>query len=902
MTKLHTGINEERRLAYRALFESLVLRPAYAAARAKITSDWDPQKGPAAVAELLKLEYALDAKKLPSGDDPQVKLDPLFALTLSPDDYAKYQKDNESLQKVANWIYTPPAGEKNTDGSLAWPAKLLSPGAPASLDAIKAGVTGTIAYWDGQFTAGNANRSATLAAIDEIKDRLKDFSDAQARLLASNPQTIDKIEVYNSFRDDNWTAQLAKLRAAGKIVSDRWSTLANGKSDALLATLYSREMDTLSAKARDDYKNLLALTELPQGADANSDSARVLAASHDSLKAALDRLDAQKAGDVAKVITDLDTRFIRQVKDNDGAMRPRFEVYQQLLDAADALMVKPHPKTSGGSLATAFADVDQVYTKASTRAEKLQVQAINKDDPLAQVIVFSQGAIDASARAKKYFFSSDALDGMPVKGDDWPAYIAKAAAAMPKDNLMRPQVPMITFPEPKETFNPQFAPDATGAVVDSLNAIARVTAVGTDAASAGKVLNAAQLAARAGDVGKGFSDYRANYIHYWREDVKDELHLSYKNFNALATDLVSVGEKSIRAQLDDYGKRMVYALNKVGATDDETAVRLGAQLGQNATFQSDCAAVISKWRELGDDPKIVRRSILNMIPGDFHDNYIVNSATTNDGFVGKYWQSFAHEALRVLAADSLSEIDAGLRDLANYQHFPLALPGDKKDDLPLADVLKARAALERVRGASAGAAASATNAGTRLIGAGGNTRDKEIDNNLDDIRGTNLLRDKQDYFDKLDRLFAGLPKDNKPLSVTLSVDKSKLTDRLTAISTPFSYMAISASGKVIGQPSSLISDRTDSYAIDLPNAGDLTFDFRTVENGNPIQTESFAGPWGILRLILSPNVKSITRDGNKWAIEYTVATADKKNWSLYLNLEFKQPIPDIKDWPNPPGK
>ncbi|HVT83394.1 MAG TPA: hypothetical protein VHM90_22325, partial [Phycisphaerae bacterium] len=646
-----------------------------------------------------------------------------------------------------------------------------------------------------------------------------------------------------------------------------------------------------------DYTHLIALSELPQGADTSSPSGVVLTKSNVDLKKALGDLDALKADASAKRYADLDARYFKTLQGPDNKPHPRFEVYVQVYDLADGLMVTSDSLKAEGSLTPLFDAATAQYSKASDDADKVRTQ----EELLTAVIAKTQFAIDASLRAKKYLYSVDALALMPDKAEAWPDYVGRLAAAGPKDNILRPQVPLVNFPDPKNTFNPKYAPDTVGAALDALDAVARVAGGGGGAAggaSAPRVLDAAVLASRASTIRKAFDAYRTDYIRYWREETRDDLHLTYKNFATFAGDLVATSEKSIRASLDDYGKRIIYALGKVNASEDVAAVSLDARLNSNTVFQGDCASVFGKWRDLGEDPKLVRRSILNMIPGDFLDNYTVKSVNTSDGFVARYWQSFSRDPLRVLAADSRAEIDAGLKELANYQRFPLALPGDKKDDLPLADVLKARSALERVRGASAGASATTTTGG-RLIGSGANTRDREIDASLDLLRGTDLLRDRQDYFDKLDRLFAGLPKDTKPLQVTLSVDKSKLTDRATAISTPFSYMTITADGKTIGQPSSLIAEKADTYTIDLPNAGDLKFDFRAVQSGNPIQSETFSGPWSLLRLILSNNVKSATRDGNKWNIEYTVTTADKKNWSLYLVLEFKQPIPDTKDWPNP---
>ena len=97
----------------------------------------------------------------------------------------------------------------------------------------------------------------------------------------------------------------------------------------------------------------------------------------------------------------------------------------------------------------------------------------------------------------------------------------------------------------------------------------------------------------------------------------------------------------------------------------------------------------------------------------------------------------------------------------------------------------------------------------------------------------------------------------------------------------------------------------DDAAVEFPGPGDLVFDFRETAEGRVMQSITFPGPWAIFRLIKDPNVKTVTREGNKWSLEYVVGVgtgADRRNFSLWLTLEFKQPVPDVKDWPVPPGR
>jgi hypothetical protein len=103
----------------------------------------------------------------------------------------------------------------------------------------------------------------------------------------------------------------------------------------------------------------------------------------------------------------------------------------------------------------------------------------------------------------------------------------------------------------------------------------------------------------------------------------------------------------------------------------------------------------------------------------------------------------------------------------------------------------------------------------------------------------------------------------------------------------------------------------ESVPVKYPADGSITFVFRankenTAANPSPdVLPQTFPGPWAVLRLLKSPNVKTIEVEaaGAKWTIEYIITIPDldptKNKRSLWITLEFKQPIPELKDWPDP---
>jgi len=213
MTVLSSDVNGQRRVAYRSLYESTVLRPLYTTARSKIPGDtWDPQKGPAPSAELMKLEYAPPRGKPPGAPDQlhvRWKLAPLFALAVSNDDYKLFASDNDGLQKVADWLYTPP------------PA--ATPCAPQdsrrrharSLDSVKA------ASMPRRLLAGQTtDNGKALESIKTCATPSSTSGDAETALnVASKGGSIDKLDVYHAYRDvwkAQWTSSVTPPNAPRK--------------------------------------------------------------------------------------------------------------------------------------------------------------------------------------------------------------------------------------------------------------------------------------------------------------------------------------------------------------------------------------------------------------------------------------------------------------------------------------------------------------------------------------------------------------------------------------------------------------------------------------------------------------------------------------------------------------
>ncbi len=381
MTVFGGNVNSQRHEAYRAYYEATILAPVYTAVRRKLPTLTDAtwsNDATGALAQLMKLEYAAAAKKLPDGDPhPQVDIDPLFKIILKPTDVANFTQDEKGLQDTADWIYTAEA-----DGTKAWPAALLAPQNPANLAIIDGGVDTTIAYWKRQTTDG-----AGMVNIMAVRKALKDFQIAEDELQRLKARAIDKIEPYNTFQQQ-WQAGLASLEAR-EIGADRVGRRQQRRAETVtLKTLYTDEIGRISKSAKDAYEMLIKLTpDSVNVADSSKpDSGPGLLADRAKLTSAIKDLDDWQNSAEAKTtlteITDLDAAYLVTAKGLDDAQHRRFEVQSQLYELADGFLVKTatsQPSAVPGAMGDALSKIDANVATAQASIDKVLVQSTTGD-------------------------------------------------------------------------------------------------------------------------------------------------------------------------------------------------------------------------------------------------------------------------------------------------------------------------------------------------------------------------------------------------------------------------------------------------------------------------------------------------------------------------------------------
>ena len=555
------------------------------------------------------------------------------------------------------------------------------------------------------------------------------------------------------------------------------------------------------------------------------------------------------------------------------------------------MLVKGDAATQPAAVANMPSALAALENEVSAATDKvsLVIRPAVGDDRLDLAGKISAFTIDVGARRRRFDLVNAILAPMPGNDTDkWLDYIAKRAATFPTANLLRPAIPLVTFQE--KTFPARFSPDAVGYTSDCLKAI---NDLAKDATTV-RILESRSITDSAHAKQDNFNAYLALYLRYWKEECfADVTGYTLKNWADFSNDIASLRERTARSSLEEFGQKAQDALTKVGHPDDASVIQQAVMIGQKKDFQGNCTDMISAWRNLGDDYRQCRRQLLAMEPGKFMDQYSVD-AGNDDGFVSRYWQHFTIEAIRVIATDAQKDISDGLIELAKYQKFPLAPAGKPEDDLKPQDLAPARAALDRVAGSTA-----APVGGAKSIGLGTPTKNKDIDAQFDALRGTNLLRGKLDYIAQLQRFFSALPTDAaQPFTVSVSVIKEHLKDD-NSVSQKYHDMPIVQGGTTLSQAYLQGMDPDKKAEVQYPGA-DLSFQFRETPNGPIVQSVPFPASWGIFRFLASAAVESVQRDGTKWSVNYTLTDPNNKKWSLWLLLDFKVEVPDLKDWPKPP--
>ena len=913
-----SDINANRRRAARILFESGVIRPLVDAARTSLArqTDWS-DRSTRALAEMLRLEAAATWQERPATLDANA----LFAYLLAdkPNLLGIYEKDDrKGLDAVEAWTYA--SGADGGSGQ-PWPPEKLAPLDPHARAAADHAVASFIRFWAGKrgISAGEA--------FDRLKAALRSYKDVEAALLAVDDRYADKPQLPDSLQEISkvaaeWHKHLAAVNATAGTVGAAVDGVQLGGR-----TLIEAYDAAVSERARtaEQLHGLLSQAAAPAKAAAPSESdSEAVKAGKGQLLGIRDRVASsladfrqglQKSQDRQDFLL-LDPEFLIPVQITDVDMRRKLAAEQvRLMEVRrrmylDANSVLGSAVTAPGmeGLAPALAAVEETLRRGARTLDDLVAlkPGAFRFDEASGVSKFVESRL--AKRRQIFVLIAGVLNQAPKTADEVAAKVTAAAKALAP--LPRPVITGTNFKK-DQVFDPRFHPKAAAATFAGWKAIAQYVkepAAGEGAGVYADVIERAELAKLYQSRQDAYNAYLRLYQDYWTKGVLGDLTYACPTWKKFQEDLIGMQVRTVAENLEMLGQTILKSLNEVRSvvpadsqgTYSEAVNRFdkGIRRFGTSTYMGVWQNWLRKWKELGGEPDKARQIILPKTPAEFIDDYIPFSADVDVDISEKYWKELAYTGLALLAKEIDVDVLAAFDDVKKWGRFPLARPDSSVKELTVAEVAQSRAALDKVLGV-------ATVYAEPSIGAGKRTgRFAEIDRNLDRVCGLGLPSEKRAWCLKVKGVLDALPAGADTFDCVVSVMGEK-DQKIAGGGSPsvleqwqvlqIDQGAIKKGAVNVTQPETKVAAK-----LKYPGEG-VVFRFyrfpKDFDEGKVDRTKSVAGAWVPVRLVHELKSKRLTGDGRKWQVEMIIADSDGRPRVLWLELDFKNPLPALENWP-----
>jgi hypothetical protein len=915
--KFGDDINDNRRKAARILYEAGVVRPLVDAARQKLAGEtkWT-REATAALAQVLRLESAAVYGRSAETLDPNVVL--AYLLEDSGNLYDIYAKENrKELEEVRKRAYSP-----RPDGfDQPWPPeKVFSRHANVTAMTDKA-VASFVEFWGGKhgISAGKE--------FDELKAALKGYRDVEASLLAIDDKYVDKPLLPDSLQEiekvaGEWRAALAAVNASAGSVRGAVEAVKLGSRSLLEA--YDAAVNE-KAKRAEELHNLVSGAAAPAkatapGAEEREDVAKAKA----RLTGMRDRVDASlktfregltKSQDRQDFVT-LDPQLLTSVEVKDADLRRKLEAEQarlfdlrrQMYVDANAVLATVVEAPGMEGLAPALAGVEEAVKKSGRAIDDLVAvkPGSYRFDEASAVSRFV--SLRLAKRQRIYTLLRGVLDKAPKTPDEVGGKVT--VAAKNEASLPRPVITGTNFKK-DQVFDSRFHPKAATATFAGWKAIAGYVTPpsGGDATGlAADVINREELAKLYQSRQDAYTAYLKLYQDYWTKGVLGDLAYTCSSWKQFQQDLIGMQVRTVAENLEMLGQTILKSLNEVkgvvpadaqGAYQeavgrfDKGARRFGA-----ATYMGTWQNWLKKWKELGAEPTAARQIILPRTPADFIDDYIPFTADVDVDISERYWKELAYIGLEVLANEIDVDVMAAYENLKKWGRFPLAKPKAGEAELTTLEVAESRVALDKVLGVAQVFADSSIGAGKRT------GKFSDIDKQLDRICGLGLPADKRGWCLKVKEVLAALPASNEAFDCMASIvaekDQRILAEGAQSVLGMWTALRIDQGAAKKGSLN--VTQEATKAVGKLAYPGDAVvikfYRFPVdVTNDKVDRTKSITGAWVPVRLLHELKSTRLTGDGRKWQVELTIADSEARPRVIWLELEFRNPLPMLKDWP-----
>jgi hypothetical protein len=343
-----------------------------------------------------------------------------------------------------------------------------------------------------------------------------------------------------------------------------------------------------------------------------------------------------------------------------------------------------------------------------------------------------------------------------------------------------------------------------------------------------------------------------------------------------------------------------------GQQEKITAIRKLAADGLGCVgsrvFRRECETTLETWSRLAADSMRDRETVLATTAKDFRQDYMNVLSEEHEGYAAQYWDDFLHGGLVSLADDALMKTREVLPRLQRYARFPLDLPKPGEADLSVKDLGAAVEALDQVR-------PMMPVEGGKTLGEGAQLNVTRTDYQLQRLR-TLELNEKAKWIAAAKEMLASIPtKENRRLACKIWLPPPKEQQRLldafgksdmrddSALPVWTVMELVESGGRRTRKYKTHQAKNTLVGRVMYP--GDrFEFDmYRYHSDTKPDRVMQFEGTWAALRMLHTLPAEQLQDSPNKWNIQFALKDETGHERTLWLSLEFEQPLPAIKDWP-----
>jgi hypothetical protein len=486
--------------------------------------------------------------------------------------------------------------------------------------------------------------------------------------------------------------------------------------------------------------------------------------------------------------------------------------------------------------------------------------------------------------------------------------IAKGAAAF--EAVTYRKVP-ITGLDNDGKFSLEYHPDAAREYISGWTAVGNQLADAKAKPRSG-VLNVNDLSGAYEPTKKPIAEYLKGYSAYWTDDLREKLKVAaFSSWQNIFTNDLKSGqwENKALANIQDMDDKSRKAIEKVLTPPMIQALNLAPPVTEReyARLEERTRLCVARWRALGDDPEVARRTVLDLSQVDFESGYLFPE-DEKARLAERYVAQFSLRMLEALANEARKTARDSLAKLRQLSRFPLAKPERGVLSLNEKEVEEARKLISRIKMGDVNVGAAPRAAAAREV--------STVETLLRTLRQLDLNGDDAVFIRRTGALLKAIPDLGKTLNCTISwVPMSKQTQYGTQAKKKVPFEAYSY-GEVIqagvvpngkwphdrdltytkeGRPVGEVTCPGDPIRFRLsPYATFTNEDKPYVWPDTAAKEYDAATPWTCLRLLHQENVFYRSDDGLIWHVELPVDATS----SFWIELKFeKQGIPDLKDWP-----